>query len=367
MNAKALIICLFMAGPAGAQGFAGLGQDATGFAVPTRGQPLVFPRDHGAHPDYRIEWWYLTAVLRGEDGTDYGIQWTLFRSALAPGERPGWQSPQLWLAHAALTTPDRHFVAEKLARGGIGQAGVTALPFSAWIDDWQMTARTGAPGTDPMTARTGAPETGAMADAMAALDLTASGEGFGYRLGLQAQGPLVAQGDHGYSVKSAAGQASWYYSQPFYRAEGHLTVEGREIAVTGQAWLDREWSSQPLAADQTGWDWFSLMFDDGARLMGFRLRDAGAGFASATWIAADGTAVPMPPGALRVTPLRRASVAGRSLPVEWRVELPEKALDVTVAALNDAAWMDLTVPYWEGPIAIRGSHRGRGYLEMTGY
>jgi predicted secreted hydrolase len=254
------------------------------------------------------------------------------------------------MGHAAVTSPDRHLYAERLARGGIGQAGVTADPFSAWIDDWQMTGRA-APG----------------ADALSALDLTATGDAFSYALALDSTGPLVAQGEGGFSVKSAAGQASRYYSQPFYGVTGEITVEGTAIPVTGQAWLDREWSSQPLAPDQTGWDWFSLMFDDGSRLMGFRLRDANEGFTSATWIAADGTPTPMPPGALRVTPLYNATVSDRSVPVEWRVELPAKGVDVTVAAVNPQAWMGTLVPYWEGPITVTGSHAGRGYLEMTGY
>ena len=114
-------------------------------------------------------------------------------------------------------------------------------------------------------------------------------------------------------MKSAEGQASHYYSQPFYTVTGTITLEGQDIPVTGQAWLDREWSSQPLAPDQTGWDWFSLIFDDGARLMGFRLRDAGEGYLSATWIDVDGPPTPMPPGALRLTPLEPVSVAGRSV------------------------------------------------------
>jgi predicted secreted hydrolase len=101
--------------------------------------------------------------------------------------------------------------------------------------------------------------------------------------------------------------------------------------------------------------------------MGFRLRDAGEGYLSATWIDADGTPTPMPPGALRLTPLERASAAGRTIPVLWRVELPQKAVDVTVNALNPQAFMQTTVPYWEGPIRFTGSHAGRGYLEMTGY
>ncbi len=123
-----------------AQGFAGMGTSAEGYALPDPDTRFQFPRDHGPHPDFRIEWWYLTANLTGADGTDYGLQWTLFRSALAPGDQgDGWDSPQFWMGHAAITTPDAHFVTERFARGGIGQAGVTADPFSAWIDDWAMT------------------------------------------------------------------------------------------------------------------------------------------------------------------------------------------------------------------------------------
>ena len=325
-----------------AQGFAGLGTATDeGFATPERGVPLVFPQDHGAHPDYRIEWWYLTANMTGPDGTPYGAQWTLFRSALEPGERQGWDSPQIWMAHAALTTAERHFVAEKFARGGIGQAGVTAEPFAAWIDDWQVAGPT-----------------------LSEVTVTANGEGFAYALDLVADRPFVAQGDAGYSVKSAAGQASWYYSQPFYTLSGRIEIEGDEIAVTGTAWLDREWSSQPLAETQTGWDWFSVNLDDGRRLMAFRLRDAVAGdYYSGTVIAEDGTPAPLTPDALRVTPLEPAE----PVPTRWRVEVPGHGIDVTAEALNPDAFMTTLFRYWEGPIRVGGSHGGTGYLEMTGY
>ena len=351
MNARLLVLLLLMmASPALAQGFAGLGGDAQGFAVPQRGAQLSFPQDHGAHADYRIEWWYLTANLKGADGTDYGAQWTLFRSALAPGDKPGWQSPQLWMGHAALTTAEQHHSAERVARGGVGQAGVAMSPFTAGIDDWRMESRAEA-GSDPLSAVT----------------ITASGEGFAYRLDLDAKGPLVPQGEQGYSVKSAQGQASYYYSQPFYQVKGTITVDGKDIAVTGQAWFDHEWSSQPLAADQTGWDWFSFHFASGEKLMGFRLRDKGEGFTSATWINADGTPEPQPPGALKVTPLEWAEVKGHRVPVRWKLALPTKGIEVTTETVNPQAWMDTQVSYWEGPVRIAGTHQGRGYVEMTGY
>ena len=343
MNAKLIALLLWLPCHALAQGFAGLGSDADGFATAQPQTTLQFPADHGAHPDFRIEWWYLTANMTGPDGTAYGLQWTLFRTALSPQGGEGWDTPQLWMGHAAVTTPDAHFVTERLARGGIGQAGVTATPFAAWIDDWAMQ------GTDLNTLR-----------------LTATGPSFAYDVGLVAKGPLVLHGQNGYSVKSAAGQASHYYSQPFYQLSGTLTLPQGDVAVTGTAWLDREWSSQPLAQDQTGWDWFSLSFGSGDKLMGFVLRGT-TDYTSATWIAADGTTASLPDGAFTAKPLSRHPVAGRSVPVEWQVRLPEKGVDVVVTALNPDAWMATSVPYWEGPVTISGSHDGTGYLEMTGY
>ncbi len=345
MNVRAMVLWLLMM-PLGAQaqGFAGLGNIANdGFATPLPNTILQFPRDHGAHPDYRIEWWYVTANLQGQDRAQYGLQWTLFRSALAPYEASGWQSPQLWMGHAAITTPSAQYVAERLARGGIGQAGVTPAPFVAWIDDWVMA------GPDLNTLR-----------------LTAAGTDFSYDMALTAQGPLVLHGQAGYSVKSASGQASHYYSQPFYDITGTLRLPSGDVAVAGKAWLDREWSSQPLAPDQTGWDWFSLSFDSGAKLMGFVLR-GGSDYTSATWIEPDGAATPLPNGAFKAQSLETHPLAGRELPIKWRVQLPSKGVDVTVSALNNNAWMATSMPYWEGPVTVQGSHNGVGYLEMTGY
>jgi len=343
MNAKAVLIAILLPFQALAQGFAGLGMQAGDFAQPRPGRVLEFPSDHGPHPEFRIEWWYLTANLTDPDGTAYGLQWTLFRSALEPRDGAGWETPQLWMGHAAVTTPDAHYHAERLARGGIGQAGVRADPFAAWIDDWAMEG----PCFDT-------------------LRLTASGVDFAYDVDLRATGPLVLHGQEGYSVKSAAGQASHYYSQPFFTLLGTLTLPGGEVPVRGHAWLDREWSSQPLAGDQSGWDWFSLSFDSGDKLMGFVLRGA-QDFTAATWITAEGQATPYPDGAFSAQALHLHPTAGRQVPTVWRVRLPDRGVEVTVEALNPDAWMPVSVPYWEGPVSVSGSHTGVGYLEMTGY
>ena len=135
------------------------------------------------------------------------------------------------------------------------------------------------------------------------------------------------------------------------------------VSVTGRAWLDREWASQPLDPDQGGWDWISLHLDDGAKLIGFQVRDTRGGvFTSGTWIAPDGQAIPFGNGALRLTPLGRGTP-----PTRWRVELPAQDVDVQIDAINRDAWMPMLFPYWEGPVRLSGSHAGRGYLEMTGY
>lgn len=343
MNVKIILLALCPM-VANAQGFAGLGTDADGFSVPEADPTFTFPIDHGPHNDYRIEWWYLTANLQDENGTDYGLQWTLFRSALAPEAGTGWTAPQLWMGHAAVTTPTDHYVTERIGRGGIGQAGVTSAPFAAWIDDWSL------------------------AGDWTTLDMTASGPDFAYDMDLTAQGPLIFHGDAGYSVKSAGGQASYYYSQPYFDIAGTLVLPDGQVSVTGSAWLDREWSSQPLGADQTGWDWFSLSFDDGAKMMGFLLRQTdGTAYSSATWIAPDGTTTAYPDGAFQANPLETSATSGATVPTTWRVQLPDRGVDATVTAINTDAWMATSVPYWEGPVRITGSHTGRGYLEMTGY
>ena len=343
MNVRILLLLLWPV-TASAQGFAGLGTSSEGFATPEHPAVFDFRVDHGPHPDYRIEWWYLTANLQDDEGTPYGLQWTLFRTALAPEEGDGWSSPQIWMGHAAVTTPTDHYVTERLARGGIGQAGVTADPFEAWIDDWQLS------GPDPDE-----------------LNMTASGPDFAYDMDLIALGDTVFHGDAGYSVKSADGQASYYYSQPFYSIEGTLTLPDGDVQVTGNAWLDREWSSQPLSENQTGWDWFSLSLDDG-KLMGFRLRqNDGSYFTSATWITFDGETTAYPDGAFQADPVSYSEVEGRQIPTRWTVRLDERGVDVNVYALNPQSWMDTSVPYWEGPIIVEGSHTGVGYLEMTGY
>jgi len=335
-----------------AQGFAGLGMKTDRFAPVVPGKVFTFPEDHGPHPDYRIEWWYVTANLADPSGVAYGAQWTLFRQAVNPGtQQEGWANQQIWMGHAAVTRADTHRYSEAFARGGIGQAGVEPNPLRAWIDAWEMRGLT----------RT-------RDDTIAPLELNASGADFSYALRLDAGHALVLQGDAGYSKKSERGQASYYFSQPYFKAAGSVTIDDKPVEVTGQAWMDREWSSQPLASDQTGWDWLSLHLTSGEKLMLYRLRQKdGHNDLFGNWIEPDGHSIEIASAANSMTPTVLTDVEGRKVPTGWNIVIPAHGLRIETVPLNAKSWMGTSFPYWEGPISFRGSHSGVGYLEMTGY
>ncbi|WP_037339652.1 lipocalin-like domain-containing protein [Saccharospirillum impatiens] len=330
-----------------------------GYRTALPGQPIGFPQDHLAHPDYRIEWWYLTANLIDTEGQPYGVHWTLFRTALRPVDSVvgWWRSNQMWMAHSAVHTPTGHHYEERFARGGIGQAGVglaEAGQFNAWLDDWQLLGTSDAPVPG---------------------HLSTTVNGLAIELDWQADQPWVLHGDNGFSQKSGQGQGSYYYSQPRLQITGELTIDGTAVPVSGEGWLDREWSSQPLARDQQGWDWFSLQFDDGTSLMAFHLRQKDAEpYVRGTWIDADGQSRSLNEGDLVIEPLEWGEVVvdpgegtRKSLPLRWRIELPSQNARWTVRARQADSWLATLVPYWEGPVRVEGSSGGVGYLEMTGY
>jgi predicted secreted hydrolase len=341
-----------LGGKALAQGFAGLAENADGYAVVTPGRRFVFPADHVPHPEFRIEWWYVTANLRDAAGASYGAQWTLFRQATQPGPAlEGWANRSAWMGHAAVTRANTHRSGETFARGGVGQAGVETAPFLAFIDNWQMRA------LDAFDA-----------DKVAPLELTASTADFSYALRLDADRPLVLQGDNGFSRKSDRGQASYYYSQPFFKAAGRVVIDDKPVDVTGLAWMDREWSSQPLAADQTGWDWFSLHLDGGEKLMLYRLRQKdGRNNLFGNFIVPDGRSVEIAAADNSMTPTNFTDIEGRKVPTSWRVTIPAHGLNIETVPINPRCWMGTSFAYWEGPITFAGSHKGVGYLELTGY
>lgn len=349
---------------------------------------MSFPQDHGTHDQFDIEWWYLTANLQDEAGDPYGLQWTLFRfknsrprSSQAEGNNSSsslknspitlnestvsldkkWHNDQIYMAHASIHSLDTHWFSEKFARGGVGNAGLTALPLNLFIDDWQWLNSDGDTGLFPSTLTFSATDT-SKPNAEASATFT-----------LNQTGPLVQHGDNGFSVKSNSGHASHYYSAPFISIEGELTqaidtVTTAPIKLKGQAWFDKEWTSQLLDTGTQGWDWLSLHLDDGNKIMAFRMRLKNQDdYVTGSYITSTGEQIALQPGDLTLQPVSVKKVDGRQLPLIWKLIIPSKKIDLTISTLKDKQWNNAAVPYYEGMVKIEGSHGGVGFLELTGY
>jgi len=332
------------------------GSADAGFSRATGIREFSFPRDHGPHPDYRNEWWYVTGNLDDENGRRYGFQLTLFRIGLAPGHadrRSNWGTNQVWMAHLALTdvAGGRFHAAERFARGGdIALAGATRGPVSVWLEDWRLEH---------------------VDDGW---HIKAQSDDFGLDLQLRARKPPVLQGDRGLSQKSdAAGNASYYYSLTRLAAEGRVSLGGDSRPVEGLAWMDREWSTSALGADQVGWDWFALQLDDGRDLMYYRLRredDSVDPLSSGSLVAAGGAQRPLGRDDVSVEVIERwTSETGTTYPARWRIEVQGIEGTLEVVPVLDAQELDVSVRYWEGAVdVLRGGEPvGRGYVELAGY
>lgn len=218
------------------------------FRVATEGYQYAFPRDHGAHEEFRTEWWYYTGQVTAKDGRPFGYQLTFFRRGMPRHQvrtlPSQWAVTQLYLAHFAVSDLSKgHFhYAEKISRAGLGKAGAARDRLHVWIDQWSAESPSTAPGTQTLHAT----------DGDLALQLTVSPEK-----------SLVVHGTQGISRKgAAAGQASHYYSFTRLATTGTLSIGTERFDVTGSSWMDHEFGSADLDKDLVGWDWFSLQLDD---------------------------------------------------------------------------------------------------------
>lgn len=329
--------------------------DAVRYPEVLPGRTLGFPRDHGAHPDYRIEWWYATGWLQSR-GQPLGMQITFFRLRPGVNESNARFAPrQLLFAHAALADPRRGRLLhdERVARAGFGLAEASEATTEVAIGDWRFTLD-----NDGYVAKLPARE-------------------FAFDLRLRPTQPILLQGDAGYSRKGPRPQqSSYYYSRPHLAVSGTIEQDGRPLAVQGEAWLDHEWSSEVMSPDAQGWDWVGLNLDDGGALMAFRMRSRAGGivWAAATLRTADGRVRTFAPEAIRFEPLRtwRSPRTDVAYPVAMRVTVGERTY--VLEPLLDDQELDSRAStgtlYWEGAVRAldaRGALLGRGYLELTGY
>lgn len=326
------------------------------FAEVRPGIALAFPRDHGAHPDYRTEWWYLTGWLDGPGAAHRGFQITFFRTAtgLAAESRSAFAPRQILFAHAALSDlAIGHLLhGERIAREGLGIAATSRTDTDIVIDDWRLRR---------------------LSDGRFMAHVAS--DGFALDLAFRPTQPVLAEGHHGYSRKGPdLRSASHYYSIPHLVISGTVMRNGRAEPVVGAAWLDHEWSSSYLPPGAVGWDWTGLNFNDGGALMAFRIRraDGTTLWAGGTWQSADGGLTVLGPRDVAFEPRQRwrSPRTGALYPINpvLRIRLPDGVRILPLRPLFPDQELDTraagTPVYWEGAVASPG---GRGYLEMTGY
>jgi predicted secreted hydrolase len=328
-------------------------------------RPFLFPRDHGPHPRFRTEWWYLTGNLSSPEGRTFGYQFTIFRTALTGQavERPSdWATSQIYMAHLAVTDVEANsfMYDERFSRGANQLAGAESSPLRVWLEDWEISQ------ADLATAFR-----------LPVLAVKARTDAAGINLTLRALKPLILQGDKGLSKKGdQAGDASYYYSYTRLGTEGVISIEGTDWAVSGTSWMDREWSTSALGEDQIGWDWFALQLDDTTEVMYYRIRknDGTAdSYSKGTFIGEDGTAVGLTKEDVDLaTTGTWESPKGVPYPSGWKLRVPSQGLDLVISPTVKDQLLEVSIEYWEGSVSIEGTRNGkpvvgRGYVELTGY
>ncbi len=336
-----------------------LGNDhAVGFHRAETVRQFRFPEDHGPHPNYRSEWWYLTGSLQDDQGQVYGVQFTAFRQALTPPDAAShsnvWRTHQVYMAHLALsdTTTERHMEDQRLVRAHPQLAGAQAKPFAVWVDGWTLASQ---------------------GDGFLPLQLKAQSETFGIDLVISEGKPIVRQGDQGLSRKGPH-QASYYYSMTRLPTTGTLRIGTRTVSVHGHTWLDREWSTHALREGQVGWDWFALQLDRGEEIMVYHLRRQDGTldpYSSGVSVDRDGAYRILQADNFTLTPLQYwRDEHGVRWPIQWQLTLTDSARTLVIQAAFPNQRMDTVLVYWEGLVYVLDSDErtiGRGYMELTGY
>ncbi|HXR91024.1 MAG TPA: lipocalin-like domain-containing protein [Steroidobacteraceae bacterium] len=394
------------------------------FAIAAAPREFEFPQDHGPHPDFRQEWWYLTGNLTATDGERFGFELTIFRVALTPagdarsavasdgagvrnasssrgvgGTRNAsssrgvgrtrnaasssddtgsrgtaaaldgastaehlnaapaaspWRTRQVYVGHFAVTDVARHTFrfTQRYERDALGLAGTVADPFRVWLYDWQI-------GGSPHWS------------------LHAQQKDYELQLEVQSLAAPILNGDRGLSVKASdPGAASYYYSIPRVSVRGHLIRDRVPIDVSGVAWLDREWGSGSLGANESGWDWFALQLDDGSALMFYALRDKDGArdlHSAGTWVDRDGQTRSLSSSDVEITVGSYwDSPRGGRYPSRWHVRVPSLALEADVQPVLADQELGTSPRYWEGAVDVMASRSGasvagRGYVELVGY
>ncbi|MGR9046079.1 MAG: lipocalin-like domain-containing protein [Gammaproteobacteria bacterium] len=333
-----------------------------GFARVLAPRPFHFPADHGAHKEYRSEWWYFTGNLQDAEGRKFGYQLTFFRFAHNPEPIPSlsaWRDNQLYMAHFTVTDVNNQqfHAAERFSRAGLNLAGAERDHYRVWLNDWTAVSTGGE---------------------VFPLRLKASQADFSIDLQLNESKPMVLQGNAGMSQKSSQpGNASYYYSFTRLATKGKLTLKDKTFQVSGASWMDREWSTSALSEEQAGWDWFSLQLSDDSEIMYYRLRLKNGSIdphSSGTLVLNDHGQIPLDGQRVKIQVLDNWTSPHSKItyPAQWRLMIPSQDIRLDIIPLINDQELNLTFRYWEGAVSVYGNKHGHpvsgfGYVELTGY
>ena len=346
------------------------------YALP--GYRYEFPKDHFSHPTFKTEWWYYTGNLKTVEGRRFGFELTFFRQAVAqeprakPDSTPGpeshgkspWELDNLYLAHLTLSdlNGQQFFQEDRLNRSGPGLAGSDATTGRIWNGNWEVRFD--------------------LPDELGRQRLRAVARDFELQLQLTPTKPPIVHGRDGVSEKSQGrGRASHYITFTRLSVSGFVTLRQQTHAVTGEAWMDHEFSTDSLGPGQVGWDWMSIQLEDNTELMLYRMRRADGTadpYSSGTYVDAAGhsrhltwTDIRMAPGELAWT----SPSTGGKYPLSWQIEVIQLGLSLECHTILDGQEVVAEAggpSYWEGAVQYEGMKadkniKGSGYLEMTGY
>ena len=339
--------------------------DTSGYTRANRPREFEFPKDHGAHQDFKTEWWYFTGNLTTSSDQRFGYQFTIFRSALTPTEisySDAWATNQIFMGHFAISDIDNntfHFF-ERFTRGNNRLAGVQTFPFKVWLEDWQV-ATTNESKNQPIPDFT----------------IESRTEDINLNLELSNLKPVVLQGELGLSQKGPqSGNASYYYSLTRLNTTGTIEIENIQYEVKGLSWLDREWSTSALGENQVGWDWFSLQLDNNIEIMYYQIRqknDTIDPLSKGSFVFANGeyTKLNKVDLDLAITNYWQSPLGG-TYPSGWTMKIPKYDIQLNIEPIMKDQELDVSIRYWEGAVEIDGNYQGttisgKGYVELTGY
>jgi predicted secreted hydrolase len=331
-------------------------KNTTNFSKADKKIKFEFPKDSGEHKNFQTEWWYYTGNLEDDNKNNYGYQLTIFRRALNNNiqkRNSSWNTNQIYFAHFTLTDvkKNKFYYDEKYGRNGAKIAGANYKPLHIWLEDWQIKE-----------------------DKNGYINLKAENNNVGINLKVKPVKPIVLQGDNGLSKKSK-NNASYYYSLTRLETHGEIFVNNEKISVRGLSWLDREWSTSALSKEQSGWDWFSLQFNNNKELMLYqlRLKDGGIdNYSSGALIDEKGNIINLKKNDFKISvkDYWKSPNTNVNYPSKWEIQIPKFNLNLNIEPFINNQELNISFSYWEGAVKVRDNNsnvNGKGYVELTGY